>query len=377
MKKIMTAGPTMVRENVMAARALPFTNPDLDMDFFEMYKETCGMLEDLASCTTGQALILGGEGMLGLEAAAAALTEKGDRVLIIENGIFGRGFDYFAELYGGEPITFSSDYKKPIDVNALRSFLEKDHDFKYASLVHVDTPTGVLNDVREICNLLSEYGILSVVDSVAGLFGESLSFDSSKIDILLGGSQKALSAPPGLTMVWVSDKAWEAIENRKTPIASYYANLLLMKDYFVKKEFPYTMPISDINGLRVAIENVIADGGILTRHREVAMACRGALTRGGLELYLESGWANTVTAFVVPENVNPELLLKDMVDDYGIMLSDSLLEFKGKLIRIGHMGENAYDEIMIQTLKALTGALRKQGFEPLADMAEYFRSFMK
>ena len=78
-----------------------------------------------------------------------------------------------------------------------------------------------LNDVREICNLLSEYGILSVVDSVAGLFGESLSFDSSKIDILLGGSQKALSAPPGLTMVWVSDKAWESIENRKTPIASY------------------------------------------------------------------------------------------------------------------------------------------------------------
>lgn len=377
MKKIMTAGPTMVRENVLAARALPFTNPDIDMDFFDMYMETCDMLETLAGATSGQALILGGEGMLGLEAAAASLTEPGDRVLIIENGIFGRGFKDFVELYGGNTVVFKGNYKRPIDVEALREFLNKDNNFKYASFVHVDTPTGVLNDVQAIGTLLNEYGIMSVVDSVAGLFGESLSFDSSKIDILLGGSQKALSAPPGLSMVWVSERAWKSMEKRKQPIASYYANLTLMKNYFVDKVFPYTMPISDINGLRVAIENVLADGGILARHREVAMACRGALTRAGIELYLESGWANTVTAFVVPEKVSCQLLLEDMVKDYGIMLSGSLEEFEGKLVRIGHMGENAYDEVMAETLRTLDGALRKQGFEPLAGMADYFVAFMK
>ena len=377
MKKIMTAGPTMVRENVLAARALPFTNPDIDMDFFDMYMETCDMLETLAGATSGQALILGGEGMLGLEAAAASLTEPGDRVLIIENGIFGRGFKDFVELYGGNTVVFKGNYKRPIDVEALREFLNKDNNFKYASFVHVDTPTGVLNDVQAIGTLLNEYGIMSVVDSVAGLFGESLSFDSSKIDILLGGSQKALSAPPGLSMVWVSERAWKSMEKRKQPISSYYANLTLMKNYFVDKVFPYTMPISDINGLRVAIENVLADGGILARHREVAMACRGALTRAGIELYLESGWANTVTAFVVPEKVSCQLLLEDMVKDYGIMLSGSLEEFEGKLVRIGHMGENAYDEVMAETLRALDGALRKQGFEPLAGMADYFVAFMK
>lgn len=367
----------MVRENVLAARALPFTNPDIDMDFFDMYMETCDMLETLAGATSGQALILGGEGMLGLEAAAASLTEPGDRVLIIENGIFGRGFKDFVELYGGNTVVFKGNYKRPIDVEVLREFLNKDNNFKYASFVHVDTPTGVLNDVQAIGTLLNEYGIMSVVDSVAGLFGESLSFDSSKIDILIGGSQKALSAPPGLSMVWVSERAWKSMEKRKQPIASYYANLTLMKNYFVDKVFPYTMPISDINGLRVAIENVLADGGILARHREVAMACRGALTRAGIELYLESGWANTVTAFVVPEKVSCQLLLEDMVKDYGIMLSGSLEEFEGKLVRIGHMGENAYDEVMAETLRALDGALRKQGFEPLAGMADYFVAFMK
>lgn len=377
MKKIMTAGPTMVRENVLAARALPFTNPDLDMDFFKMYKETCDMLETLAGATSGQALILGGEGMLGLEAAVASLTEPGDRVLIIENGIFGRGFKNLVELYGGRAEVFSGDYKRPIDVEALEAFLDKDGNFKYATLVHVDTPTGVLNDVQAIGTLLDEHGIMTVVDSVAGLFGESLSFDSSKIDVLLGGSQKALSAPPGLSMVWVSDRAWEAMENRRKPIASYYANLALMRNYFVDKMFPYTMPVSDINGLRVAIENVVADGGILARHREVAMGCRGALTRAGIELYLESGWANTVTAFVVPDKVNCDVLLADIEKDYGIMLSGSYEEFHGKLVRIGHMGENAYDEVMIETLRALEGALRRQGFEPLASMADYFAAFMK
>lgn len=100
-------------------------------------------------------------------------------------------------MYGGEPVLFTTDYRNPIDVEALRTFLEKDADFKYATVVHCDTPSGVRNDISKICPLLAEYGILNVVDSVAGMFGEPVDFDASCIDILCGGSQKALSAPPG------------------------------------------------------------------------------------------------------------------------------------------------------------------------------------
>ena len=285
MYKIMTAGPTQVRENVRMARSLETTNPDLDVAFCEFYKETCDLLQELLH-SSGTAYILGGEGILGLEAACASLTEPGDRVLVLDNGIFGKGFADFAKMYGGEPVLFTSDYQKPIDAAELRDFLEKDSDFKYATVVHCDTPSGVINDVSVICPMLAEFGILSVVDSVAGMFGEYVNVDESQIDILCGGSQKALSAPAGLTMLWVSDKAMAAMENRKTPIAAFYANILTFKTYYEDKWFPYTMPISDINGLRVAVDNVKAEPDIVERHAKIAAATRQAVRKAGLSLYL-------------------------------------------------------------------------------------------
>ena len=128
---------------------------------------------------------------------------------MIDNGIFGKGFRDFVKMYGGIPILFTTDYHKPVDIGDLKAFLDKDSDFKFATVVHCDTPSGVLNDVESISKILDEYNIMTVADSVAGMFGEPLDVSNSKIDILCGGSQKALSALPGLTMVWVSKRAFE------------------------------------------------------------------------------------------------------------------------------------------------------------------------
>ncbi len=178
MYQIMTAGPTQVRENVRMARSQMCTNPDLDKAFFDFYKETCALLSK-AMHTENRALILGGEGILGLEAACASLTEPGDRVLVIDNGIFGRGFGDFVKIYQGQPVLYTADYHNPVDLAALEAYLEKDHDFKYATVVHCDTPSGVLNDVEAISCLLDRYGILTVADSVAGMFGEPLDLSSA------------------------------------------------------------------------------------------------------------------------------------------------------------------------------------------------------
>ena len=156
----MTAGPTQVRENVRMARSLECTNPDLDMEFFDFYHETCAMLSKVTN-TENKALILGGEGILGLEAACASLTEPGDRVLVIDNGIFGKGFADFVKIYGGQPVLYTADYHNPIAVAELEAFLKTDHDFKYATVVHCDTPSGVCNDVEEISKLLDKYGIMT------------------------------------------------------------------------------------------------------------------------------------------------------------------------------------------------------------------------
>lgn len=371
MYQIMTAGPTQVRENVRIARSQVCTNPDLDKRFFDFYQETCALLSK-AMHTDNQALILGGEGILGLEAACASLTEPGDRVLVIDNGIFGRGFADFVKIYQGQPVLYTTDYHNPVDLGALEAYLENDHDFRYATVVHCDTPSGVLNDVEAISSLLDRYGILTVADSVAGMFGEPLDLSHSKIDILCGGSQKALSAPPGLTMLWVSDRAFRVMEQRKTPIASYYANILLFKNYYENFFFPYTMPISDINGLRVALENFLADTTVYERHRTVAAACRKALTDGGLQLYLHAGWSNTVTVLEVPAGITDAQLLHGMENDYGIMISGCFDVLAGKVVRIGHMGENAYPDKVADTLAALQGTLEKLGVPVACDMRAVF-----
>lgn len=124
-------------------------------------------------------------------------------------------------MYGGHAGAFSTDELETFPVDALETFLKEHHDYAYATVVHCDTPSGVLNDIHHICPLLKKYGILTVVDSVSGMFGEDVRVDDAGIDILCGGSQKAVSAPPGLTFVTVSADAKAKMKNRRTPIASF------------------------------------------------------------------------------------------------------------------------------------------------------------
>ncbi len=144
----------------------------------------------------------------------------------------------------------------------------------------------MLNDISALCPLLKKYGILTVVDSVSGMFGEDVRVDDFQIDVLCGGSQKAVSAPPGLTFVTVSDAAWAAIDGRNVPIASFYANLKVFEGYYEKKWFPYTMPISDIYGLRAAFDNIAGDPDMLARHARIGEACRAAVRGAGLNYTL-------------------------------------------------------------------------------------------
>lgn len=370
---IMTPGPTQVRDNVRLARSLQTTNPDLDESFFKFYKETCEKIGKFLG-TNNEVRILCGEGILGLEAACASLTEKGDRVLVIDNGIFGEGFADFVTMYGGEAILFKGNRRKSIDLKELKGFLDKDSDFKYATVVHCDTPSGVLNDVGSICSMLKERGILTVVDSVAAMGGEELKVDEWKIDIALGGSQKCISAPPGLSLLSISDDAFKSMEKRKTPIASYYCNLLIWKDYYEKLWFPYTMPISDIYGLRAAIDNMFEEGldNIVGRHRNIGSAVRNAVKQAGLELYIKDGYANTVAAIELPENIDDKALRKYIKEKFNLLIGGSIGDLSGKVIRIGHMGENAFTDKVSYALMALQCSLEMLGFKRKDDMVRVF-----
>lgn len=376
MYKIMTPGPTQVAENVRLARSRECTTPDLDEGFVEFYKETCEEISRLLH-TDNETLILGGEGILGLEAACASMTEPGDHVLVLDNGIYGKGFADFVSMYGGCPELYSRDYRETLDVQELENFLKDHHDYKYATVVHGDTPSGMLNDVSTICPLLKKYGIMTVVDSVSASFGEPMRISDWQIDIMCGGSQKVVSAPPGLTFVVISDDAKKAMTERKTPIASFYANLTTFAHYYEEKWFPYTMPISDIYGLRAAIDNIAADPDILARHEKIAEASRKAIIGAGLSLYLKSGFSSTVTVFEVPEETTAAAILDGVKKDYNIMLAGSFDVLAGKVIRIGHMGNNADFYSVREVFTALDGTLAKLGVPLKASMEKIFCENMK
>ena len=376
MYKIMTPGPTQVAENVRLARSRECTNPDLDENFVEFYKETCKKISHLLH-TDNETLILGGEGILGLEAACASMTEPGDRVLVLDNGIYGKGFADFVSMYGGCPELYSRDYRETLDVQELENFLKEHHNYKYATVVHGDTPSGMLNDVSAICPLLKKYGIMTVVDSVSASFGEPMRISDWQIDIMCGGSQKVVSAPPGLTFVVISNDAKKAMTDRKTPIASFYANLTTFAHYYEEKWFPYTMPISDIYGLRTAIDNIEADPDILTRHEKIAEASRKAITGAGLNLYLKSGFSSTVTVFEIPEGTTAKAILDGVKNDYNIMLAGSFDVLAGKVIRIGHMGNNSDYYNVREVFAALDGTLARLGVPLKASMEKLFCDSMK
>lgn len=361
MYQLMTAGPTRVSDEVLAARSKPFPNPDQDHEFVEFYHDLCLQISELLGSRDHETLILGGEGILGLEAAIATLTEPGDRVLVLDNGIFGAGFADFVRMYGGDAVVYTCDYRNPIDPSALRSYLQGDHAFKYATLVHCDTPSGMRNDIASLCPLLKEFGILTVVDAVASMFGEPVDVKYG-IDVVCGGSQKVLSAPPGLAFVTISPEVWKVMQERHAPVASFYANLLTFQSYYADKWFPYTMPASDLQGLAVAVSRIAADETRLARHETLAAACRSALIKGGLVLYPEHGCANTVTAFYVPDGLHVDDILRLMQKEHGIMISSSFGPFAGKLLRIGHMGENCKKEAIADCLHALQTVLSLQGF---------------
>lgn len=352
---IMTPGPTRVAENVRLARAEECTNPDMDHTFTELYDRTCKKIASVLY-TQNDVRILAGEAILGLEAACASLTEVGDRVLVIDNGIFGEGFAEFVRMYGGQAVFFKSNWRKGIVEEELKEFLEQDHKFKYATIVHCDTPTGVLNNLAKICPLLKEYGILTVVDSVAAMIGEPIHVDEWQVDIALGGSQKAISAPVGLTFMSISQEAWKAMEDRKTPIAGFYCNLTIWKDCIEKKWYPYSMPISDIKGLEVAIDNILSEGieNVWARHKEVAEYVRRVGLEMQLKLYLEEDFATTVTAFEVE---NSGEIRKRLLERYNILIGGSLGELEECVIRIGHMGQNCFMNEARITMEALKNCL--------------------
>lgn len=372
---VMTPGPTMVDERVRRALALPLTNPDLDPEFARFYAELCRRLQGLLR-TRSDVLVLAGEGLLGLEAAVASLVEPGDRVLCVANGVYGEGFAEFVRLYGGEPVLVPGPYDRPVEPRQVEEALARHPGIKVATVVHCETPAGLINPVQELCPLLKERGVVTVVDAVSSIAGEPLEVDAWGIDVALGAPQKCLSAPPGLAFLTVSADAWRAMEARRAPIRGYYLNLLQWRRSWLERgEFPYTPSSADLAALAAAVALVEEEGleRVIARHRRIARAVRTAVRAAGLDLYpVEEAAAHAVTALRVPDGVDDADFRRLLWERHGVMIAGSWGPLAGRVWRIGHMGANARDEHVVACLAALDRALPEAGVRLRTSLAEAY-----
>lgn len=338
---IMSAGPTSVHPDVLKASQRPLKNTDLDKDYVAFQRETEQKISKLLH-TEAKSFIMLGEAMLGLDGAMASLVEPGDRVLVISNGPFGEGFHDMAQRYGAETVSFSGDLRRGINLDDLEEFLVKDHDFKLATLVHCETPSGITNDVHRIGRLLHHHGILSVVDSVSGMGGERFDFDEARVDVAIGGTQKCLSALTGLTLITLSSRAIEALKSRRMPVAGFYANFENYLGSSEGFEFPYTQSDTLVNALDEALNRTLASDYI-ARHKAFAERTRRFFRELGYELYAKDSHSNTVTTVLLKGHQRTSEILDAMVKR-GFMISGTMGEIAGRGIRVGHMGNNIADE---------------------------------
>lgn len=356
----MTPGPVEVSPRVLSALARPQVY-HYYKGFVDLFDETTRKLKKIFQ-TNNDVLLLQGEGVLGLEAAVLNTVNPGDKVLVLDNGPFGKWFGTYVENAGGKPVYVTSPNNEALQPEKLKEKLDVEKDIKVMTVVHCETPAGIRNPIKELCPIAKRKGILTIVDAVASLAGDDVKPDQWGIDLCCGASQKALSSSPGLTMLSVSKDGWDAIDHKKNPIKNSYLSILDYRDTWLKeKRFPFTPMVSEVYALSEAADELLEEGvdNSFKRHQIVADACRDGAEKIGLKLWAKSraDAANTVTALQIPPHTSDAEIVNQMVQKYGILIGGGYKETKGALLRVGHMGYQATITNIMTTLAALEATL--------------------
>jgi aspartate aminotransferase-like enzyme len=359
----MTPGPVEVSPGVLAALGQPTTYHNFPA-FIELFDQTTQMLAEVfRAAGKKDVLIMQGEAVLGLEASIANTISPGEKVLVLENGPFGRIFGGYVENAGGTPLYYTGESDRALDADAVGAFLEQNRDAAAVTMVHCETPIGINNPVETICRRAKQLGMLTIVDSVASLAGAEFDFDRWGVDVSVSASQKCVGAPPSLALLAVSRQAWERIEKRKRPLRNSYVSLLDWKETWLSAgRFPYTPFTNDVYALAAALNEVITEGLAprLERHSAAARQCREGLKGLGLELWpaREQDSSPTVTAFRVPPGKTDSGIIESMVRSHRVLISRGFGELKGTVLRIGTMGYEAQPAFVSRTLEAVADAMR-------------------
>lgn len=339
--RLFTPGPTPLLPSAqlaMAAADIHHRTPE----FRAIYQRVLSQLKDFIG-TKHDVILLASSGTGAMEAAVSNLTSPGDRVLVLSAGKFGERWVSLAKAFGCQVDVLNAPYGGTFSMEEVRARITPD--VRAIFVQATETSTGARHCIENIAALAGESGALLVVDAITGLGTTHFDVDGWGIDVIIGGSQKAVMIPPGLAYCAVSDRAWQRMETSRSP--RYYFDLRKERKSAAKGESAYTPAVALIAALGAALDYIAAASGgniaagrdALIHNAEVtAEMTRAALTAMGLKLFAPTAPASAVTAVLAPEGIDSGAIVKGFKEQFAGVLSNGQGEMKGQIFRIAHLG---------------------------------------
>ena len=341
--RLFTPGPTPLLPAAQFAMAAADIH-HRTAEFRALFQKVLAQLKVFVG-TQNDVLLLACSGTGAMEAAVSNLTSPGDKILVLTAGKFGERWVGLLKAFGCNPEVVSAPYGQTFSLDQVRAVLSPG--VRAIFLQATETSTAVRHDVEAIAKLRNEVApnALLVVDGITGLGTTYLDVDDWGIDILIGGSQKAVMIPPGLAYLSVSGRAWAAMETSKNP--RYYFDLRKELKNAVKGESAYTPAVALVAALGAALDYIAAQGGgelaagrnALIENAEVnAAATRAGLTALGFTLFAPTAPAAAATAVAVPEGMDSGVVVKALKSRFASIIANGQGEMQGKIFRIAHLG---------------------------------------
>ena len=368
----MMPGPTEVDPSVIQAMCRPAISHG-DSRFHDVMDRASDRVARIIG-TSGQVVILNASGRGGIEASFSTAFEPGDRILIVNNGVFGNMLREIARRCSLDIIEVKGESGKPLDLDRIDKAAASGR-IKGLAVVHSETSTGVLNPIETIGEIAKRHNLIYIVDAVSSCGGAEIRMDDFGIDLLCTGSQKCIGSLAGLAMVGISDRMWDIFDSRSTAPQSFFFDLSRWRLMWFPKEKggllkfgyrrqPMTMATHLIYALDEAARLVLEEGieKRWQRHITASRALRAALPPLGLRLFPdESEASSTTTAILPPDGIKEGSIRKILREKYGILVAGGLEEYYQKMFRIGHMALTASYEYIIPTIAALEQTMQELG----------------
>ncbi len=362
-----TPGPTPIPPDILDSLSGPMID-HRGPHFREMYQRVCTGLQRLFE-TENDVLLLTSSGTGGLEAAVVNTLSPGEPVLAVEIGVFGTRLGRIAETFGADVRWHRVEWGRAATPESVASAIDANPDVTSVLITHNETSTGVTNPLQDITKVVKERDKLLIVDAVSSLGSLPCPMDEWNMDVVITGSQKGWMVPPGLAMVSLSPRAWEAVGRSTMP--RFYFDLAVAKDYAQRGQTPWTPAISLFYAIDASLAQLLTEGlpAIHARHRAAGRRVRDGVRTLGLSLFPndEAYASDTVTAITCPPGIAVAELRKATAE-MGVVLAGGQGKLSDSIFRIGHLGYMP-DEELDEALDVLGRALQQVGFMSTATSA--------